>query len=105
MRELPVFESRVGVLRARHYADYVRKGHQLAARPLDDEGQAAIARLDAILEDEDSHLEFTLRAGQMLIVDNRRLVHARTAFGDGEGCRRQLVRVWMRFEGDAAIDG
>ena len=104
-RELPVFESRDGALRARHYADYVRNGHRLADKPLDAEGEAAVARLDALLEDEDSSLEYTLSRGQMLLVDNRRVVHARTAFGDGDPGPRQLVRVWMRFEGGAALDG
>ena len=63
--------------------------------------------LDAALEAHESNLEFTLRGGEMLLIDNRRLVHARTAFNDlaGDLGPRQMIRVWMRDEGDAALDG
>lgn len=39
------------------------------------------------------HTRIRLRAGDVLVVDNGRVLHGRTAIG--QGCRRHLIRDWL----------
>jgi len=53
----------------------------------------ALASLGRLLEDPDAMLKFTLRPGRLLLVDNWRVLHGRTAFiGRRELCGCYLPR-------------
>ena len=96
----PVFAWRDGELVVRHYADYVRKGYLLQNESLDDEGEAALRAMAAIVDAPENRLEFQLAAGQIEYVNNRLLAHARTAFeDDGSLGGRCLLRLWTRRAG------
>ncbi|MCH9673711.1 MAG: TauD/TfdA family dioxygenase, partial [Gammaproteobacteria bacterium] len=90
-----------GGVQARHYSDYVSKGHALANATLDREGEEALAALVAHMERDEEWIEFTLKSGQFLVMKNRRLAHARTAFEPTPAGEqgRHLYRLWCRDEG------
>lgn len=101
----PVFDWRNGQLTVRHYADYVRKGYQLLGENLDDEGDAALAAMKAIVDDPENWIEFQLEQGQIEYVNNHLLAHARTAFEDDDSDGgRYLLRLWNRREGGIELE-
>jgi len=102
----PVFEND-GELRARFSAHQINGGYALRGEPVDSDGEAAIAALLDLFEEDDLFIDFDLEPGQMQFVHNRALGHSRTAFVDypEPDRRRHLVRLWMRDHGRRAYPG
>ncbi len=101
----PVFAWNGEKLTVRHYDDYVRKGYVLLGRQLDEEGDAALAAMKAIVDAPENGIEFRLEAGQIEYVNNHLLAHARTAFEDDDSQGgRCLLRLWSRREGGIALE-
>ena len=79
----------------------------MRGEPIDREGEAAIAAMLDIFEEDDLSVDFDLEPGQIQFVDNRALGHSRTAFVDDPDPdrRRHLVRLWLRDHGRRAYPG
>lgn len=101
----PLFAIEAGEFRARLSRGRTLAGYALAGETLDDEGQAALDALEAVLEDPRFHVEFVFEPGQMQFVHNFRTGHRRTAFRDAPGRRRHLVRLWLRDSGRRFYNG
>jgi alpha-ketoglutarate-dependent taurine dioxygenase len=82
----------------RYLRHWIEVGHQKANEPLTPGQVAALDVLDATLRRPEYRAEFTLRAGEALFLNNRWLLHNRTAFTDhpDRDRRRHLVRLWLR---------
>ncbi|CCM01372.1 uncharacterized protein FIBRA_03422 [Fibroporia radiculosa] len=73
---------------------------------------SALERFVALLEDPAARFEYTLREGDAVLFDNRRVLHARTAFrdlsGDGKGTNANgATNRWLKgcyLEADAILD-
>ncbi|KIJ16447.1 trimethyllysine dioxygenase [Paxillus involutus ATCC 200175] len=70
----------------------------------------ALGKFSALLDDPANRIEYTLREGDAVLFDNRRVLHARTAFTDaadaGEGKEGETNR-WLKgcyLEADAILD-
>jgi len=102
----PVFEN-AGEPRARFSAHQIGGGYVLRGEPIDRDGEAAIAAMLDIFEEDGLSVDFDLEPGQIQFVDNRVLGHSRTAFIDNPdpGRRRHLVRLWLRDHGRRAYPG
>jgi hypothetical protein len=102
----PVFEN-TGELRARFSVHQIGGGYALRGQPLDSDGEAAIAAMLEICEDDGLSVDFDIEPGQMQFVHNRALGHSRTAFVDhsDQDRKRHLVRLWMRDHGRRAYPG
>jgi alpha-ketoglutarate-dependent taurine dioxygenase len=102
----PVFED-AGELRTRFSVHQISGGYALSGEPIDSEGEAAIAAMLEIFDDDDLSVDFDLEPGQMQYVHNRALGHSRTAFEDhpDPDRKRHLVRMWMRDQGRRAYPG
>ncbi len=102
----PVFEN-AGELKARFSAHQIGGGYVLRGEPIDRDGEAAIAAMLDIFEEDGLSVDFDLEPGQIQFVDNRALGHSRTAFIDDPdpGRRRHLVRLWLRDHGRRAYPG
>lgn len=81
------------VLRYMRY--WIEKGHERAGSPLSDDVLAAFDALDAALEREEFAAAFRLEEGDMLFVNNRRLVHGRDAYDQVPSGGRLLWRMWL----------
>ena len=97
----PVFswDPAMRELRVRYLGDYVRSGQRLVGKPLDGtrEGEALDA-LDRLLADEARFaVEFALGAGDVLVLENHRIFHGRSAFRDHDDDRprREMNRIWV----------
>jgi alpha-ketoglutarate-dependent taurine dioxygenase len=88
----------------RYLRHWIEAGHDKVGEPLTPAQTRALDVLDAILRRPDLRVEFLLEAGQALFLDNRWLLHNRTAFEDYEEPekRRHYLRLWLR-RGVAAL--
>lgn len=85
--------------------EYIELGHKHpGAEPLTGPQLDALDDLDDIVSRltarPDGHTEVKLRPGQMILVDNRRLLHGRTAFGESpDDLDRLMLRTWIGAAG------
>ncbi len=102
----PVFET-TGEVQGRFSAHQITGGYALRGDPVDDQGEAAITAMLDIFEEDGLSVDFDLEPGQIQFVHNRALGHSRTAFVDhpDPGCKRHLVRLWLRDHGRRAYPG
>jgi len=101
----PLFALDAGEFQARLSRGRTLAGYALAGEALDAEGQAALDALEAILEAPGMSRDFQFQPGQMQFVHNLWCGHRRTAFRDGPGQRRHLVRLWLRDHGRRFYNG
>jgi hypothetical protein len=99
---VPVYSNTEGSVSARYVRTYVEAGEAAAGRPMDDAELAVLDRFEEVTKRPDLMLEFTLRPGEMYFINNYTILHARTAFDDGdaeEDRRRHLLRLWLEVPG------
>lgn len=94
----PVFACDAGGLRTRFNARHIVRGYEKTGRVLDAAGAEAVRLMDAFLGDPANRLDLWLEPGQIQILNNRVIVHGRTAYEDHvePERRRHLVRLWLR---------
>ena len=94
----PVVKLERGELVVRYLRYWIEAGHEKAGQPLTAEQRRALDVLDAVLARPELRVEFALRPGQMYFINNRWILHNRTAFTDYPELelRRHLVRLWLR---------
>lgn len=95
----PIFFDRGGRLHVTYLREYVEIGHgHEDVADLTAMQRAALDALDAELDDPDLIVQGYLEPGQILVIDNQRILHGRTAFEDGPdpANKRLLLRMWLR---------
>jgi alpha-ketoglutarate-dependent taurine dioxygenase len=82
----------------RYLRFWIEAGHEKAGKPLTPAQVRALNVLDAVLADPEFRVEFPLNPGEMFFINNRWILHNRTAFEDHPEPqrRRHLVRLWLR---------
>jgi alpha-ketoglutarate-dependent taurine dioxygenase len=102
--QLPVLRRDGTGLTFRYLRYWIEAGHQKAGQPLTPVQLRALDALDDVLRRPDLRVEFHLGPGQMFFINNRWILHNRTAFEDhpDPARRRHLVRLWLRSEASAA---
>jgi alpha-ketoglutarate-dependent taurine dioxygenase len=96
----PVLGTNGGGLVYRYLRYWIETGHERVGQPLTAAQVAALDALDGVLALPELRVEFFLRAGEMFFINNRWLLHNRTAFDDfpEPERRRHLVRLWLARE-------
>jgi TfdA family taurine catabolism dioxygenase TauD len=94
-------------LQARFSHHQIMGGYALSGEPIDSEGESALVAMLEIFEDDALTVDFDLEPGQIQFVHNRAIGHSRTSFVDHPepGCKRHLVRLWLRDHGRRAYQG
>jgi alpha-ketoglutarate-dependent taurine dioxygenase len=94
----PVITRTGPELLIRYLRYWIEVGHQKANEPLAAEQVHALGALDRVLARPDLRVEFALRPGQMFFINNRWILHNRTAFEDDPAPERQrhYVRLWLQ---------
>jgi alpha-ketoglutarate-dependent taurine dioxygenase len=94
----PIVQGDEGTLLYRYLRFWIEAGHEKVGQPLTGEQVSALDTLDAVLEEPGLRAEFMLAPGEMLFINNRWLLHNRTAFEDHPEplLRRHYVRLWLR---------
>lgn len=89
-----------GHWRFAYLRSYIERGHEHPDAPaLTGARRRALDQLDAVLDEfaDDPGRRLKMRPGQLVIVDNRRLLHGRTPFEEGPAqAGRLLLRTWIR---------
>ena len=97
---IPVTPCRyqAGTLRTFYHSDYFRSAwrHADAVPPSADE-RALLDLYEEIANDPEIRLDMALAPGDLQLVSNHSVIHARTAYEDapGAGGRRHLLRLWL----------
>jgi len=82
-------------LRTFMHQDYFRSVERHAGGALDDTARAALDAWEAFAERPDVHLDMRLAPGDLQLVSNHSVVHARTAYVDAPESPRHLLRLWL----------
>jgi hypothetical protein len=82
----------------RYLRAWIESGHQKAGQPLTAAQTRSLDFLDSTLARPEWRAEFALEPGQIFFINNRWILHNRTAFEDHASLdrRRHLVRLWLR---------
>ena len=99
---VPVYSNIEGKVSARYVRTYVEAGEAAAGRPMGAAELAVLDRFEEISKRRELMLQFTLQPGEMYFINNYTILHARTAFDDGdarEDQRRHLLRLWLDVAG------
>ncbi len=82
----------------RYLRYWIEAGHDKVGQPLTAAQRHALDTLDGVLQRPDLRVEFELQPGQIYFINNRWILHNRTAFTDHPEpeLRRHLVRLWLR---------
>jgi hypothetical protein len=86
----------------RYLRYWIDAGHEKAGQPLTTTQSEALAGLEQVLSNPELAVVFGLRPGDMWFVNNRWLLHNRSAFEDypEPQRRRHYVRLWLRKPGE-----
>jgi alpha-ketoglutarate-dependent taurine dioxygenase len=84
----------------RYLRYWIESGHEKIGQPLSHTQRRALDTLDEVAHDPSLRVEFALEPGDLFFINNRWILHNRTAFEDHAEPeqRRHLVRLWLRAE-------
>lgn len=103
--EQPIFHYD-GRLRVRLTPALVHAGYAVKGVAIDAVAAAALDRLVEVANSPTLYVEFRMERGQIQIVNNHEIGHARTAFDDtGAQHPRRLERLWLRDAGKRTYSG
>lgn len=104
---VPVFAARQNQLSCRYQRSGIAGGHRELGVPLGGEDIAAFNLFDEIAKAPENRLSFFLERGEMIVINNYTVMHARTSFANFPEPERQrrLVRLWMDREGFREVPG
>jgi alpha-ketoglutarate-dependent taurine dioxygenase len=99
--QYPVLAWDDGVLTYRYLRYWIESGHARAGQPLNTAQRHALDVLDAVLAKPELRVEFALAPGDLFFINNRWILHNRTAFEDHvePEQRRHLIRLWLEARG------
>jgi len=99
LRPVITWDRTEPVLRYLRY--WIEAGHDKVNQTLTADQRRALDVLDDVLKRPDLRVEFSLEPGQMYFINNRWILHNRTAFIDHTELeqRRHLVRLWLQRRG------
>ncbi len=94
---VPILDWDRQELTVRYLRYWIEAGHQKIGQPLTPAQVRALDVFDAVLRRPDLRVEFALRPGEMFYINNRWILHNRTAFEDHPELerRRHYVRLWL----------
>ena len=94
---IPVFAVRNGQISVRSARAGFVAGHHELRIPFSDREIEAINLFDEIAREPSNSITFSLEAGDMVVINNYVVMHARKAFEDHEEPerKRRLLRIWL----------
>ena len=92
----PIFEIKKNLLRFRYLRDYMHEAYRLKSLKLSTAQIKALDQLDKLLSKKKNQYLYKLSEGDVLLLNNHKLAHGRSAFSINNGGNRSLIRVWFR---------
>ena len=86
-------------LTIRYFRFNLMRGHETAGVPLTQADSDPLDYLESVCHRDGLAVSFHMERGDMQFVNNRFVLHSRTAFEDHDepGLRRHFLRLWMRY--------
>ena len=96
--QAPIF-TYTNSLSIRYFRFNLMKGYETAGKPLTQADSDPLDFLESVCRREELSVKFAMERGDMQFVNNRFVLHSRTAFEDHSepDRRRHLLRLWMRY--------
>jgi alpha-ketoglutarate-dependent taurine dioxygenase len=96
--QFPVLGGEGDALVCRYLRYWIEAGHAKVAQPLTAAQQHALALLDQVLGNPALHVAFDLKPSDMFFINNRWILHNRSAFEDYSEPQRKrhYVRLWLQ---------
>ena len=91
----PVFSAAADGPTLRYMRYWIEKGHERLGQPLEAEDLRAFDSLDAALNHPRFCYSFQLQEGDILLIDNHKVVHDRDAYDDDPRRPRKMIRMWL----------
>ena len=95
---LAVFSWHRGRLSCRFNARSIIDGQRKYGKPLADLELAAVRCLESLAENDRFRYDMTFQRGDIQILNNYSVLHARGAFEDDAGGGRHLLRLWLNLD-------
>lgn len=94
-----------GRLRTFYHSDYFRSVYDNTSLSIVQRDRELLDAYDEIAADPALYLEMDLAAGDIQLVSNHTILHARTAYEDDDAAHgsRHLLRLWLSFEPDLPL--
>src|SRR5580704_16559812 len=99
---VPIYSNIDGKVSARYVRTYVEAGEAAVGRPMGPVELGVLDSFEKTSKRSELMLEFRLQPGEIYFINNYTILHARTAFDDGdaeEDRRRHLLRLWLDVPG------
>lgn len=97
---VPIFGEYLGRFRCIYNRSFNETVFRRRGTQMSDAERAALDALDAVIAREELQLPMDFRPGDVQLVSNETVLHARTAYEDDvdTGKRRHLLRLWWNFD-------
>ncbi len=92
----PIIEIYNKDLRFRYLRDYMHEAYKIKSTKLSKLQINALNKLDKLLSKKANQYLYKLCAGDVLLLNNYKLAHGRSAFNINNNNNRSLIRVWFR---------
>lgn len=94
---VPILTYRNGLLNCRYVRTYIEAAAAEMGKPLPQDLKDALDYFDLVARDPEILFECMLEPGDMTFMNNKTMLHGRTAFKDGDdpAARRLLMRLWL----------
>ena len=92
----PIIEIYNKDLRFRYLRDYMHEAYKIKSTKLTKLQNNALNKLDKLLSKRANQYLYKLYAGDVLLLNNYKLAHGRSAFNINNNNNRSLIRVWFR---------
>ncbi|MCP5150233.1 MAG: TauD/TfdA family dioxygenase [Ectothiorhodospiraceae bacterium] len=103
---VPVFSHHRGILSCRYNQRTIEDGQRKSGAPLDEAELAAVRAVGVLAERPDVQFSMRFRPGDIQLLNNHVVLHARTAFEDfpEPERRRRLLRLWLNLRHGRPLD-
>jgi hypothetical protein len=102
--QIPVFSQVGGWFAARYVRRFIEGSQRHPEAPrLTARQRAALDAVDEILDSPGMSLDMDLRPGEVQLINNFTILHARTAFTDSAAAPRLLLRLWLAAAGSPEL--
>ena len=93
--EIPPCAHGDGVLRTFYHSDYFRSAERHPGVAFSADERALFDAYEEIASRPEVRLDMELAPGDVQLLSNHTILHARTAYRDGAASRRHLLRLWL----------
>ena len=101
---VPIFSFRDARLRSWFHGRKVRNGAVKRGTPLSPLELEAIEYIERLATDPEVRLDMQLQRGDIQLLNNYSALHYRTAFVDGDGHKRLMLRIWVNLDDMGEFD-